>query len=504
MGDDSWVPPLSRRVPGAADNSAQAAPPAPAQSLLSAQSLPQRMRDAADVADAVTTPIPAITCSVGSDIAGTAADEHSAQPDRAVHAPANHHPVTALRGRARRRAAKQAALQAAAARQAAAWQAPVQQAPAPRDASPQEAIPQEAIPQEVVQQEAVQQEAVQQEAVQQEAVQQEAVQQEAVQQEAVQQQAVQQEVVQQQAVQQEAVQQAAAPQEADHRVAGPQVRARGRYRKAGAVVSAMVLIAAGSLAFALSRPTSAATTLGGATRNMAAAWVAGQVSRTAVVSCDPVMCRALRAHGIPERDLLVLRPGTASPLGSDVVVATAAVRSQFGHRLSSVYAPAVIASFGSGNLRIEVRVIVPHGAAAYFAELSADLRARKASGAELLHNGLISASAAARRQLAAGQVDSRLLIALASMTAVHRLHIVAFGDSAPGIGASGPVRSAELSDIDGGHGASASAYARSMLAFLRVQQAPYRPAHAGTIQLADGKTVLRIEFDDPSPLGLLP
>jgi hypothetical protein len=266
----------------------------------------------------------------------------------------------------------------------------------------------------------------------------------------------------------------------------------------------MVLIAAGSLAFALSRPTSAATTLGGATRNMAAAWVAGQVSRTAVVSCDPVMCRALRAHGIPERDLLVLRPGTASPLGSDVVVATAAVRSQFGHRLSSVYAPAVIASFGSGNLRIEVRVIVPHGAAAYFAELSADLRARKASGAELLHNGLISASAAARRQLAAGQVDSRLLIALASMTAVHRLHIVAFGDSAPGIGASGPVRSAELSDIDGGHGASASAYARSMLAFLRVQQAPYRPAHAGTIQLADGKTVLRIEFDDPSPLGLLP
>ena len=35
-------------------------------------------------------------------------------------------------------------------------------------------------------------------------------------------------------------------------------------------------------------------------------WVARQVSRDALVSCDRVMCATLTAHGFPARDLLVL------------------------------------------------------------------------------------------------------------------------------------------------------------------------------------------------------
>ena len=92
------------------------------------------------------------------------------------------------------------------------------------------------------------------------------------------------------------------------------------------------------------------------------------------------MCAALQAHGIAPGNLLVLRPSSADPLGSDVVIATPAVRSQFGRRLASVYAPVVIASFGTGDLRIDVRAMAPDGAAAYRAALAADLAARRGAG----------------------------------------------------------------------------------------------------------------------------
>ena len=97
----------------------------------------------------------------------------------------------------------------------------------------------------------------------------------------------------------------------------------------------------------------------------AANWIAGQVAASAIVACDPAMCAALHADGLPATRLLVLGTATADPLGSDVVVATLAVRNQFGTRLQSVYAPVVIASFGTGAGRIDIRAIAPDGTAAY-------------------------------------------------------------------------------------------------------------------------------------------
>jgi hypothetical protein len=291
------------------------------------------------------------------------------------------------------------------------------------------------------------------------------------------------------------------------RTSGRKALASRGFRLAGAFAS-VILITAGSVAFALSRHTAAATARSGyglaaeaAIRNLAAAWVADQVSRDAIVSCDPAMCQALEAHGIADGGLLELRPGTTDPLGSDVIVATAAVRSQFGGRLSSVYAPAIIASFGSGNLRITIRAIAPGGAAEYRSLLSADLLARKASGAQVLRNPRIVTSSMARKQLAAGRVDSRLLTTIAVMAALQRVDIVAFGDSAPGAGAGSPLRSADLAETGGARTGSA-ANMRSMLAFLRAQRTSYRAAHVEIVH-AGGRTVLLVEFAAPSPLGLL-
>jgi hypothetical protein len=243
-----------------------------------------------------------------------------------------------------------------------------------------------------------------------------------------------------------------------------------------------------------------------AVRGRAVAWVAGQVSRAAVVACDPVTCQALRAHGIPAADLYSLGPQTTSPLRSQIIVATAAVRAQFGNLLSSVYAPAVLASFGSGADRIEIRQTAPHGAAAYLASLNADMANRKASGNELLRSGRVTAATIARRQLAAGDVDGRLLLAIAQMAATHPMFIVDFGSPAPGADPDVPLRQADLAEDAhahhrAGHAVSAG-YVESMVSFLRTQHGQFRPSRVQTVHLG-GDTVLRVEFAAPSPLGLL-
>lgn len=228
----------------------------------------------------------------------------------------------------------------------------------------------------------------------------------------------------------------------------------------------------------------------------AAAWVAAQVSRADVVSCDLAMCQALRARGFPASDLLVLGPGNADPLVSQVIVATGAVRREFGARLSSVYAPAVLASFGSGSTRIDVRVIAPDGAAAYLSALRADQRQRQTTGAVLAGSGRIIAAAAARRQMATGQVAAQLLVVISTLATLQPVDILAFGDSGPHATAGIPLRSVYLADNGG------AAARREILALLRAQSGPFRPARAEITRFA-GRPVLFVEFAAPTPLGLL-
>jgi hypothetical protein len=295
---------------------------------------------------------------------------------------------------------------------------------------------------------------------------------------------------------------------------GKRERSGRRYRIAGLLAAVIVLIAAAVIALLLSSGSGAAGKghggqgvpgAGAGERNLAAAWVAGQVSRTAVVACDPVMCRALAAHGVPGRILYSLRPKAVSPLPSAIIVATAQVRAQFGYRLSSVYAPSVLARFGSGPQRIEVRQAALHGAAAYRARLGADLLSRKTSGAELLHSSQIAMAPIARRDLSAGRVDSRLLIAITEMASVHPMYIINFGSVAPGADADLPLRFADFAESGRAHGQSgrSAGYVRSVVSFLHAQRVPFRPAYVATVRLAGGAKALRVEFPAPSPLGLL-
>jgi hypothetical protein len=298
---------------------------------------------------------------------------------------------------------------------------------------------------------------------------------------------------------------------------------RQRLSPARVITWALVVVAAGSLAAAVitgraakppGRGDAASTGLNRqqlaalnrherAARDQAAAWMVRQVSHSAIVSCDPKMCAALTSARFPGRNLRVLGSASPYPRTSTIVVETAAVRALFGSSLDTGWAPAILATFGSGEAAVTIRVIAPNGAAAYLAALGADLTQRKAAGTELLQGNSITLSATARKQLDAGQVDSRLLLAIASLATSEPIEVVRFGNIAPGGAADMPLRLAYLSESDQAAHVSRSAYVRSITSDLGKVPAPANSASTGTVVFPDGQTVLSIEFTAPSPLGLL-
>jgi len=293
--------------------------------------------------------------------------------------------------------------------------------------------------------------------------------------------------------------------------------AQARWRLLTLLVVAALLFGAGAISIALTSspapaghtrasagggPTPAAIRAAAAARTAAARWIAGQASPDAIVSCDPQMCALLQAHGIPGGQLLALGGGNPAPLGSDLIVSTAAVRSEFGARLSSVYAPVVLASFGTGSAQTAVRVVAADGAAAYLRSLRADVAARASAGRQLLQNPRLHPAATARRALAAGQVDSRLLTVFAALATMHTVDVVDFPAPAAGASAGMPLRSADIAPASPGTRLRPNTIG-SLADFLRGQLTPYRPAHISVVRLASGQPVLRVEFGAPSPLGLL-
>lgn len=292
-------------------------------------------------------------------------------------------------------------------------------------------------------------------------------------------------------------------------------RAGPRSRPAAGIVAlATVLIAGGVAAFVLSSGDNAARSSGNkaptnqpGTRlaryiGSAAAWVAAQVSRTDVVSCDPAMCKALGQHGFPARQLLQLGPNAPYPLKSAIVVVTPVLLHQFGTSLAANWAPAVLAGFGRGADQVTVRVMAPQGALAYDSALRADRTQRRALGTGLLTSRQITTTPAARSAMADGDVDARLLIVITAVASQHPIDILAFGGTWSGSAVGIPLRTADFAeDVPAAHMSEAE-YAQAVIDLLRAQPAAYRPVHIATIRFA-GRNALQIEFPAPSPLGLI-
>jgi hypothetical protein len=217
----------------------------------------------------------------------------------------------------------------------------------------------------------------------------------------------------------------------------------------------------------------------------AAAWIAGQVSGNAIVACYPGMCAALQEQGVTAARLMPLQSAAVSPPGATVLATSPSISGQLVGR----YAPALIASFGSGANLVEVRAVESGGVTAYRAALRADLAARRAAGSQLLRNSHIRFAGPGAAQLRAGEVDSRLLATLAALAAQYSFRVTSFGGAAPG--APALFRQVAITGIGPGLPAA--------LGMVRAQNPPYLPAHATAV----GQTGLSIEFAAPSPLGLL-
>ena len=247
---------------------------------------------------------------------------------------------------------------------------------------------------------------------------------------------------------------------------------RARRRQAVAVVAAVAVITVGALAL---------SGVFAGTAAPAAAWITGQLSSDATIACDPAMCTVLQAQGMTAGRLMPLTPGAPDPHGATVVVTSSAA--------AEAYAPALIASFGSGAAQIDVRATEPGGAAAYGTALRADLAARMSAGAQLLRNSRIRFTAQDVAQLRAGEVDARLLATLAALSSQYSFSVTAFGHASPGVAVL--YRGVTIS--------GASKNLTAALTLVKAQVPPYLPAQAGLVPPAG----LSIEFAAPSPLGLL-
>jgi hypothetical protein len=289
--------------------------------------------------------------------------------------------------------------------------------------------------------------------------------------------------------------------------AGLRTRRRGRAIITGSAIATLVLLSAGS-AFLLTqhagpakaRPDASAEV---AARDRAADWVASQVGRADLISCDQAMCRALQTRGVPADDLVVLKPGRTGRLGSAVVVVTAAARKIVGSRRLAADAPAAIASFGSGAGRVVIGVVFPRGAGAYATALRKEIADRKTAGSSLLLLGPVTATAVAREELQGGQADSRLVLTLAELASQWPVTIMAFGDRGPGASPGIPFRSADLVVTDSKAGPAPARQVRIMSDFVHQLGGFFASARIGTVRLASGQETVRIEFKAPGRFGLL-
>jgi hypothetical protein len=289
---------------------------------------------------------------------------------------------------------------------------------------------------------------------------------------------------------------------------------RASRRRRAAVLSALILLVAGAggVAFTLFQRSPPVGRLAGrnvqisqlatekTARTQAITWILNQVSPGAIVSCDTQVCNDLANNGFPLSQLSPLGPGSNDPLGSTLLVATATVRNQFGLRLG-VYAPAVLASFGTGNTRIDILWLYPGGTAAYGPALRSALSARKIADAQLLTNSNVRLSDKAREQLLSGQVDPSLPDLLAIMAHSHPVYVEDFASQSPGGGPASLLRWMDLATTVKAAHLTRTAYLGWMQSFIGTQRAEYRPAWIQPMTLHSGQGVLRIGYGAPSPLS---
>jgi hypothetical protein len=158
----------------------------------------------------------------------------------------------------------------------------------------------------------------------------------------------------------------------------------------------------------------------------------------------------------------------------DVVVSVDSVRAfpdRYPDVRAALHGSAVLAVFGTGKDRVEVRKIVPGGADRTGTASPArghDAATALKAGAELARNPAVALAPAARRALVAGRVDQRIMTTLVAVAAGRPVSVDSFSSDPAEAGTGAPYRSVAFrarSDDD----------ARAIRRLLADQVPPHRP-----------------------------
>jgi hypothetical protein len=272
----------------------------------------------------------------------------------------------------------------------------------------------------------------------------------------------------------------------------------------GLVVGVVAVLAAGAVGLIVAKSDgrrAPAVVVGPVQQATVAAWVTGQIDPATVVSCDPAMCAALVAHHFPSTNVRDLSSPTALK-ASGVVVVTPVALQLFGSSLVTAWAPAALATFGSGRSTVSVRIVAPDGATAYDRAALEDQAVRASSEESLTETKGITVKGAAARELDSGQIDGRLFEALVAAAYVQPIDIVDFGNAGSGASANVPLRYADLAASNPAVGLSVPDYVQTLSTGMADSQGP-RPARTQLLTLPSGQQVLRVEYLAPGQFGVL-
>lgn len=272
---------------------------------------------------------------------------------------------------------------------------------------------------------------------------------------------------------------------------------------------AMAVVAIGGLAAAWLPEVYRELSRGSATPTLAAVdWVTQQLPRgTTVLTDEATVTDLLRRGSEPARTHGDLDIGTAPLLsgapsdwrGLDVVVLTPALRArQSGYLADALASSSLLAGFGTGTDRAEVRRVLATGEQAAARGTQQDDAAAAAVGAELARNPALTLSGDARRTLVAGAVDARVMTLLALVLQSQPVAVVSF-PQVPGAPAGSPRRIAEVVELGGRPVGSETGGLTALRRLVAAQPAPYSTA---SVAVTDGAAT--VSYPATPASGLLP
>lgn len=267
----------------------------------------------------------------------------------------------------------------------------------------------------------------------------------------------------------------------------PRVVATRRFPVASvfAAASLLVVVTVGTLLLPAPVPTAATPTPDG----VAASWIRTQLDPDAIIQVDPLSRAALARNGVDPARLT-----TADVVGDEV-------EFLLGPLDSNIELP-MVAQFGIGASALGLRLAVADPAA-FNEALVVDAAARASFGAALASNPNVTLGPAASAALRAGEVDARLMVALAGAAAATRFtaeFISTVGDPSTGW----IYRAVTLGDITdleatAAMGSASNSALRWLNQFFDTQQPPFQP-----LAVLASVDTLTLRYPAPSPLGLLP